>query len=129
MNGYRKMMMAEGGNLGWCKPISFADGAIKLTLCEGVINGIEVDGKAIESDVPYNPGYSARTRYYSDSLIERLARRVNKDYDDYSGYTPEEILFFAGHEEMDCCDCPFFSVCDAMDNPDDWEDEDYPDDD
>lgn len=114
MNGYRKMMMDNGGNLSWCKPLSYRDGKVILAVIEGEVVGLRIDG----TDVEIN----------ADSVC-RVAKMVNADYDLYSGWDDLHIIAEAPHEELGCCNCPWFDICDAMDNPDDWADEEYPDDD
>lgn len=114
MNGYRKMMMDNGENLCWCKPLSYQDGKVILAVNEGEIVGLRIDG----TDVKIN----------ADS-VRRVAKMVNPDYDLYDGWDEMHIIQEAPHEELGCCNCPWFGICDAMDNPDGWENEAYPDDD
>lgn len=101
MNEYRKMMINDGGNLGWCKPISYRDGEVVLALNEGRIVGLQMDGVDIDGNSPKN--------------LEAVARRVNPYYEDYSGWSLQHIILDADGEELPCCRCPWFGVCDAMD--------------
>jgi len=116
MNGYRKYMIDNGGNLSWCAPYQSEDGKIKFSLCEGKINGLQIDGAEIESDT----GVMA-AEYYSDYLLEKVARRMNAVYDEYSGYSNTHIIMDAAEPIHNCSDCPFFSFCEAMNNPDTWD--------
>lgn len=113
MNGYRKKMIENGENLGWCKPLSFLDGKVILAVNEGEVVGLRIDG----TDVKINA-----------ESVHRVAEMVNPCYDLYSGWDDMHIIAEAPHKELGCCDCPWFGICDAMENPDDWEDENYPDD-
>lgn len=129
MNGFRKKMLKEGGNLSWCAPYSSSDGRIQFALNEGEIVSLKLDGKDVDSDVPQIP--FAHNATYSETLLEKVARILNSNYDDYEGWDNTHIILEArgtSLKECDCCDCPWFDVCDAMDNPDKWGDPDYPDD-
>ena len=57
---------------------------------------------------------------------------MNRYYDDYKGWNDEHIILDSDLRECACCDCPWFGVCAAMDNPPDWEEyeraDEYPDD-
>ena len=109
LNGYRKMMIEQGGNLGWCKPISYNDGGVILALNEGQIVGLQMDGADLDK--------------IDNATLETVARRVNPDYADYSGWSLQHIILDANGEELPCCRCPWFGVCDAMDDPDGWEED------
>lgn len=110
LNGYRKKMKAEGGNLGWCKPYISDDGKNAIAVNEGIIESMILDGEEITFDKVRDP-----------DVLERFARAVNSDFDEYEGWGMLHIILDGDLQECDCCDCPWFSVCDAMDNPDDWE--------
>lgn len=109
MNGYRKYMIDMGGNLGWCKPYWSKGGAVAIAVNEGEVVGAVIDGK----DIPAKDLDSADT-------VRRIARLVNPYYDDYSGWDDMHIAVEV-MREGNCCDCPWFGICDAMDNPDGWD--------
>ena len=98
---YREMMTRDGGTLGWCEPYESDNGRVKLSLNEGTINCVEVDG--VQEASP------------SAEALERIARLVNPHYSDYSGYSDTHIILDAMHRLNNCCDCPFFTECAAMD--------------
>lgn len=103
---YRDMMIENQENLGWCKPLSFLEGRVVVALNEGKIDCISVDGKTLPS-------------YPKDALansIRAAAKLANPEYDEYSGWSDTHILIDADHEELPCCKCPWFDVCDAMDD-------------
>lgn len=136
MNGYRKMMQAEGGNLGWCKPYWSADNSVVLAendggLCGALINGADQDLTYGFTYFDRNTGKYVKTDDNRAEILNKIAKLVNEDYDFYSGWDDMHIALDV-MREGDCCDCPWFSECDAMNNPDDWEDNtlsaDYPDD-
>lgn len=106
----REKMSELDENLGWCKPISFNGGEIVIALNEGAVVSIQDHGE----DVP--------TQYigncvcgYTDDQIKAVARRVNGDYDLYSGWDDVHILLEGGGEELPCRECPWFGICAAMD--------------
>ena len=111
MNGYRKMMVDQGGNLGWCKP--YIGKRVSIALNEGKIVSLMVDGAEID---------------VTEENVKNAAKIANQFYDDYSGWDDSHIIVDGDTKEATCSQCPWFSVCDAMDNPDDWEDPGYPDD-
>ena len=115
MNGYRKMMQDRPDeNLSWCVPYKTADGKYALAVCEGKPAGMILDGKVVD--------YSEL-----EASLPTLAKAVNPDYGDYAGWTDLHLATEA-MQECGCAHCPWFGTCDAMDNPDDWSDPDYPDD-
>lgn len=97
---YRELMMEDESNLSWCKPLSFLGGRVILAVNEGRIVSAQVDGEDRDDLV--------------DDL-EALARLVNDEYDDYQGWDDRQIIFFADHEELGCRSCPWFGICEAMD--------------
>lgn len=116
MNGYRKMMIYSQENLGWCKPYISEDGKNAITVNEGAVNGMMIDGADMDLDFD----------------IAKFARAVNPDYDDYDGWDDLHIALDGDVHEQSCARCPWFDICEAMDNPDGWEDTpqagQYPDD-
>lgn len=116
MNGYRKMMQDRGGNLGWCAPYQSEDGSVKFSVNEGKISGLMIDGVNIDGDTDiFDPNY------YTATTLEKVARRVNKNYDDCIGWDVFDIIMDVTEPIPNCSDCPFFDTCDAMDNPDTWD--------
>ena len=98
---YREMMRQNDENLGWCKPLSWNDGAVVLAVNEGTICGIQIGEETVEVN-PVN--------------IKAAAKAINRSYDDYEGWTDTHIaLDCEGEaEELPCRLCPWFGVCDAM---------------
>ena len=95
--------MKSGGNLNWCKPLSFKDGEIVLSVCEGEIVGCQIGGEE----------HSEFCGFKAD--LTPLAKLVNDSYDYYSGWEDTHIILDAVHEELECRDCPCFGFCEAMD--------------
>ena len=98
---FRDHMIECRDNLSWCKPISFLDGKVIAAVNEGDICGLRIDGKDVDA---------------TPETIKMVAKLVNEDYDLYSGRSDAFIMLDADHEHLPCCDCPWFDVCDAMDN-------------
>lgn len=123
MNGYRKYMIESDGNLGWCKALDFGD--VQISVNEGIINGIMDSGVDIDSDEGI-----LSSNFYTEKTLTAIAKKVNPNYDLYDGYNATHIILDAKHDELPCKLCPWFNVCSAMDNPEDWEEynTDYPDD-
>ena len=103
-------MMKDNENLGWCKPYATPDEKTWVVVSEGMASIIIDAGKTT---------YGA-----TDKQIEALAKRLNEDFDLYSGYDPLHILIegmegqYFGlrghHAERGCSECPFRDVCDAV---------------
>ena len=118
MNGYRKYMIAYGGNLGWCKPYVSKDGNTFIINSEN-----NVDMYRVDTDTWVQGG---------DLDLNTVGRELNPEwFDEDRGYDALYMILEV-MEERSCRDCPYFKYCEAMDNPDSWEDnplsEDYPDD-
>lgn len=115
MNGYRKMMMDCSENLGWCAP--YIGKRVSIAIHEGEVAGLMIDGTEVEQ---------------THENINKAAKIANPDYSEYAGWDDVHILLDGEVKESPCHMCPWFGVCDAMDNPDDWEDTadslEYPDD-
>lgn len=96
---YRELMAENGENLGWCKPLCITAHGKQIVICvnEGEIVGCEIDGVK-------------RNANWAD-----IARLVAEDYDDYVGYTDNEIAMEGDWEELPCSSCPYFGSCDVMD--------------
>ena len=116
MNGYRKMMQDTGGDIGWCSPYQSEDGSIMFSVLEGFICTLLIDGQEIDSDT----GLSF-PEHYSEELLEKVARRMNEFYDCNTGWNNTELIIHAAEPIRNCADCPFFLECQAMDNPDIWD--------
>lgn len=87
-------------NLSWCRPFKAAEGRVYFTLCEGSINGLRIDGQDY-SDI-------------TDDLIKQAAMIADDEYDEYRGWTDLELLLQSA-TELGCADCPYNSICEAMD--------------
>ena len=99
----REYMQETGGNLSWCKPYFSGDGESAVAINEGEPVGVLIDG----ADV-------APREISKPETIRRLAQAVNAQYALYSGWDDLHIALEAMHEG-DCCECPWFGLCDAMD--------------
>lgn len=97
---YREMMSGTEKTLGWCEAISLLGGKVIVAKNDGRIHSIQINGK----DVICN-----------QDTIKTAARLVNDCYDLYSGRSDTYILMDAEHEHLPCCECPWFGVCEAMD--------------
>lgn len=99
---YRDMMKRNNENFGWCKPLSWEGGKVIIAINEGTVSGIRVDG----ADVPTTP-----------ENIKSVAQRLNDCYGDYAGWSDAHIILDCADdaEELPCRCCPWFRVCDAMD--------------
>lgn len=101
MNAFRKKMMDEGGNLSWCKPYVSENQRIKFSVNEGAIASLKIDGVEVDATA---------------ENVKKAAQIANSAYDAYDGWDDTHILVEAASEQ-DCCDCPWFDVCEAMDDP------------
>lgn len=89
-----------GENLEWCRP--YTDGNDNyLIMYDGGPLGIKTETEEVTERRELEYG------------MEGFARKVNKDYDLYSGYSDAEIALDAMHE-VGCFDCPWKWDCDAM---------------
>lgn len=96
---YRELMARNDENLGWCKPLCITSHGKQIVICvnEGEIVGCEIDGVK-------------RTMDWG-----QIARLVDADYGEYVGCSDSEIAMDADWDELPCSSCPFFGICDAMD--------------
>ena len=96
---YRDYMKThETENLSWCRPFTDNNGnyiVIYETDCM-------IHSKAQSINCP------------TEKQLSKFAKTVNPYYDDYNGYTSEEIITDA-MQETGCFHCPFFHDCAAMD--------------
>lgn len=100
----RELMKENGENLGWCKPYVSADGKYVLAVNEVEVAGMIFNGEDIKADKLGDP-----------DLLRQFAKAVNPDYDDYDGWGDLHIALEGDIRECGCADCPWFSICDAMD--------------
>lgn len=100
----RERMQNNGENLGWCKPYVSDDGKNALAVNEGEVAGMILNGEDIKAD-----------KLDKGDLLERFARAVNPDYDDYDGWDNLHIALEGNVRECGCANCPWFGICDAMD--------------
>lgn len=87
-------------NLSWCRPISLNNGKVVIASNEQEIVGIEIDG--VDTDV-------------TPEAIKHVAKLVNDEYHMYVGWDDKHIIFDAEHRELPCRLCPWFEVCQALD--------------
>lgn len=103
LNKVREEMIENQQNLGWCKPIEFANGKVIIVRNEGEIISALINGEDISKITP--------------EIIKKIAKTVNPDYeslkDDYR-MTDDEIIADASCKELPCAKCPWFHVCEAM---------------
>lgn len=101
MNKVREVMLENGENLSWCKPMKHRIENVFISVNEGEVVGIRVNGK--DEDI-------------TDEKIKELAKKLNLDYDKYEGWNDIHILLESDFEELGCKDCPWFDICEAMDD-------------
>ena len=99
----RDYMKRCGGNLGWCKPYFSEDENVVLAVNEGKPCGVMIDREDIRPEYVDKP-----------ETIHRVAVRVNAYHEDYVGWDDLHVALDV-MKEGDCCDCPWFGICDAMD--------------
>lgn len=87
--------------ISWCTPYFSEDKSVSLAVNENQICGVLIDGKDLEPDEVKALDLNA------------LARRLNPDYEDYSGWDDKHILLDAMHT-CACEDCPWYGKCEAM---------------
>ena len=108
----REYFRSTGESLDWCECFSFAGGTVHAAVLAGKIVSLDDNG------VVYNPPTA--------DDIHRLAVRLNDCYDLYKGYDDTHILLDVEHEKLPCCECPWFDVCNYMDETPDCIGEDDP---
>ena len=84
-------------NRDFCIP--YQNGNTIFIYFNGKIVNIQDNGKKI-----YNS---------NEDIIKDYAKKLNTDYDLYSGYTDTHILIDAC-EKIDCAACPFLSECEEQ---------------
>ena len=98
---YREKMMENRENLGWCKPLSYLDSRIIIATNERRVVGVQLDGK----DVPAEP-----------EKLRKIAAMINPGYDTDALEHDFETAVATYGQELPCCECPWFNICDAMDD-------------
>lgn len=101
MNKTREIMIENGQNIDWCKPLRHRTENIIIVLMGGEIIQIRIN----EEDKDVTP-----------EIITELAKKLNESYDEYEGWSDTHILLDADFEELGCSDCPYFDICEAMDD-------------
>lgn len=97
---YRDYMRENGGNIDWCKPVTLWEGRIAVTLVEGEIDSMQIDGQDVEVTL---------------ESVKRAAMMANEYYSQYRGYDDTHMLLECDSVEMECRDCHWFNVCFVMD--------------
>ena len=97
-------MREQDENMGWCKPFFSPDGNTTFAVNEGKLAGAMIDGEEVPAKDLDDP-----------ETIEKIARRVNPYYDDYSGWSTMHIAQDGILREGACRECPWFETCAAMD--------------
>lgn len=115
MTTYREMMIETEQNLSWCKHLQSENGRVIFAQNEGEICSMEIDGQEIH--IGYKSGISAAD-------LQQAAKAANEDYDQLKAdeWDDEAILLDVCHEKP-CYRCPWFDICEAMDDPDGWDEE------
>lgn len=96
----RDFMRENDENLGWCAAYRLLDGRIYAAVNGGNICGLIIDGVDVVC---------------TEENIRRAAMMVNDCYADYKGWDKTHFLLEAVEKELPCRMCPWFGVCDAMD--------------
>ena len=97
-------------NLSWCRPYRSENGRVVLTLNEGRIEGLMIDGVDIED--------FDRVSYRQEATWERVCKASVEDKDlldiETRRYSWREIALMDGLVECGCANCPWKGTCDAM---------------
>ena len=101
---YREYFEAhKDENLSWCKPYFDKSGEYCIVMYDG--------GEPLSVVTPNREAH--RYEESLDSLVTEVAKAVNPDYDDHSGWSDLHIALDAMHE-CGCTSCPFKDDCEAM---------------
>lgn len=100
----RETMRDNDENLGRCKPYFSPDGNTIFSVNEGQLAGAMIDGEEVPARDLDKP-----------ETIEKIARRVNPYFGDYSGWSTMHIALDGIVREGACRECPWFDECSAMD--------------
>lgn len=98
MKTTRDIMRDSSENMGWCKP--YISDRVAFTVAGDKIEALRIDGE----DVPAT----------EDNLF-RAAVIVNPDAGSYRGWSIAHILTDGDVTETSCASCPWFDICEAMD--------------
>lgn len=111
INDCRKKMLDSNGSLDWCQCFDIGqEKRVQIVANdEGMITSLAIDGKYVLPEVFYGAGT------YTETTLEKVAKMVNPYFEEYQGYTATEIILDAKNRERPCCNCPWFYICDAMD--------------
>lgn len=111
---FRDHMIESAENLGWCAPLTITAHGKEITIAvnEGKIVGCRIDGADCDN-----------------MDWEQIARIVNDEHENYRGWKADEIALDAYWEYLPCCECPWFDICEAMDDDEDWKAAHWDDDD
>lgn len=103
----RELMQENGENLSWCRPYVSDDGAYAISVTEGEVSGMRLNGDDSVSASLAEPGRRSE-------LLKQFAKAVNPDYGDYDGWDDLHIALEGKIRERGCAECPWFDVCDAV---------------
>lgn len=93
-------------NLGWCRP--FISDRVKFTLAEGYISCLMIDGNTYTAPYGHNS--------VNNDILKKAAKITVEDYDLFNGWTDEDLLLTESIcKECGCINCPWYDICDAMD--------------
>lgn len=92
-------------NLSWCACYKNATGDHAM-----VVN----EGKIITIVSPRGEESSSYSKEINAAALEQFVREVNPDFDLYEGWGPLHIATDA-MKEVGCAHCPWFDMCEAMD--------------
>lgn len=95
---YRELMRESNENQYWCKPM--ISDHVKFTVMQGSISALIIDGE----EVPATP-----------ENIKKAAKIVNPYYDIYVGWSDTYIASMGDVKEAACRECPWFGLCEVMD--------------
>lgn len=106
MKKVRDTMLAEGGNIGLCYPVSLLNDRIVVAFNQGDFASMMIDGEDVDL-TPENFGRALKLLY-------------PEFYREYEMENEERELWTAvcSGPEGECRDCPWFRLCDAMDEDD-----------
>ena len=90
--------MRDGENMGWCVPYATKDESVWVVSSENCVS-IKDGDTAIDNATP--------------EQIREYAKKINEDYDLYSGWDDLHILL-DGMRSHGCTECPFRDVCEAV---------------
>lgn len=106
MKKVRETMLAEGGNIGLCYPVSLLNDRIIVALNQGDFASMMIDGEDVDLT--------------SENFGRALKLLYPEFYREYEMENEERELWTAvcSGPEGECRDCPWFRLCDAMNEDD-----------